>query len=240
MSLLERSVPLLGESGIEKLNKSSVIVFGVGGVGSWCAEALARCGVGSITVVDGDVASETNRNRQIIALSSTLGKSKADLCAERIRDINPNCNVKALNLFYSAETKDEIDLGDYDYIADCIDTVTSKLLLITQAKEKGVKIISSMGTGNRIDPSKIAVKDVFSTSGNPLARVMRKELKARGVEALKVVFSEESPKECIEGRNEITGRATPSSVIFVPATAGIRMAFEIVSEITKDCPAGEK
>ncbi len=240
MSLLERSVPLLGESGIEKLNKSSVIVFGVGGVGSWCAEALARCGVGSITVVDGDVASETNRNRQIIALSSTLGKSKADLCAERIRDINPNCNTKSLNLFYSAETKDEIDLGDYDYIADCIDTVTSKLLLITQAKEKGVKIISSMGTGNRIDPSKIAVKDVFSTSGDPLARVMRKELKARGVEALKVVFSEEPPKECIEGRNEITGRATPSSVIFVPATAGIRMAFEIVSEITKDCPAGEK
>ncbi|MBE6692057.1 MAG: tRNA threonylcarbamoyladenosine dehydratase [Ruminococcaceae bacterium] len=237
MSLLERSIPLLGESGIEKLNKSSVIVFGVGGVGSWCAEALARCGVGSITVVDGDIASETNRNRQLIALNSTLGKSKADLSAERIKDINPNCNVKALNLFYSAETKDEIDLTNYDFIADCIDTVTSKILLITTAKEKGVEIISSMGTGNRIDPSKIAVKDVYSTAGDPLARVMRKELKARDIKALKVVFSEEPPKECIEGRNEITGRATPSSIIFVPATAGIRMAFEIVSEIIKDCPA---
>ncbi len=239
MSLLERSVPLLGESGIEKLNNSSVIVFGVGGVGSWCAEALARCGVGNITVIDGDNVSETNRNRQLIALSSTIGNSKAQLCAERIKDINPNCNVKALNLFYSAETKDNINLADFDYVADCIDTVTSKLLLISKAKEAGVKIISSMGTGNRFDPSKIAVKDVFSTSGDPLARVMRKELKARGIESLKVVFSEEQPKECIEGRNEITGRATPSSIIFVPATAGIRMAFEIVKDITKDCPSSE-
>ena len=231
MSLLERSFPLFGEQGIEKLNNTSVIVFGVGGVGSWCAEALARCGVGKITVVDGDVVSETNRNRQLIALSSTVGKPKAELCAERLSDINPNCKVEALNLFYSAETESEIDLSRFDYIADCIDTVTSKILLICRANKANRPIISSMGTGNRLDPSKIAVKDIYSTSGDPLARIMRKELRARGIEKLKVVFSEEAPKECVEGRNEITGRATPSSAIFVPATAGLRMAFEIVEEI---------
>ena len=231
MSLLERSLPLFGEHGIEKLNNSSVIVFGVGGVGSWCAEALARCGVGSITVVDGDVASETNRNRQLIALNSAINKPKSDLMAERIKDINPNCNVTAIYLFYSAETMNEIDLSEFDYIADCIDTVTSKLLLIAESSKANRPIISSMGTGNRLDPSKIAVKDIYSTSGDPLARIMRKELRARGVESLKVVFSEEAPKECVESRNEITGRATPSSAIFVPATAGLRMAYEIVTEI---------
>ena len=229
--MLERSLPLFGEHGIEKLNNSSVIVFGVGGVGSWCAEALARCGVGSITVVDGDVASETNRNRQLIALNSAINKPKSDLMAERIKDINPNCNVTAINLFYSAETMNEIDLSEFDYIADCIDTVTSKLLLIAESSKANRPIISSMGTGNRLDPSKIAVKDIYSTSGDPLARIMRKELRARGVESLKVVFSEEAPKECVESRNEITGRATPSSAIFVPATAGLRMAYEIVTEI---------
>lgn len=234
MSLLERSLPLLGEAGIEKLNNASVVVFGVGGVGSWCAEALARCGVGSISVIDGDIVSETNRNRQLVALSTTVGESKAEICANRLRDINPSCRAEAINLFYSAETKDEINLEKFDYIADCIDTVTSKLLLIVEATKANCPIISSMGTGNRLDPSKIAVKDVFSTSGDPLARVMRKELRARGVESLKVVFSEESPMECVEGRNEITGRATPSSAIFVPATAGIRMAYEIVKEITKE------
>lgn len=231
MSLLERSLPLLGEKGIEKLNSASVVVFGVGGVGSWCAEALARCGVGSITVIDGDVVSETNRNRQLIALNSTVDKPKAELCAARLRDINPSCKATAKTLFYSAETKDEIDLSSFDYVADCIDTVTSKILLICEANKANRPIISSMGTGNRLDPSKIAVKDVYSTSGDPLARVMRKELRARGVDTLKVVFSEEAPKECIEGRNEITGRATPSSAIFVPATAGLRMAYEIVKDL---------
>lgn len=231
MSLLERSFPIFGEDGIEKLNNSSVIVFGVGGVGSWCSEALARCGVGNITVVDGDVASETNRNRQLIALDSTVDKPKSDLMAERIKDINPDCRVRSLNLFYSAETMNEIDLSEFDHIADCIDTVTSKLLLITEAAKANRPIISSMGTGNRLDPSKIAVKDVFSTSGDPLARIMRKELRARGIESLKAVFSEEAPGECVEGRNETTGRATPSSAIFVPATAGLRMAYEIVKEI---------
>ncbi len=231
MSMLERSIPLLREDGIEKLNNASVIVFGVGGVGSWCAEALVRSGIGKIAVVDGDIVSETNRNRQLIALNSTISKSKADVCAERLRDINENCVVTPINLFYSQETKDEIDLSQYDYIADCIDTVTSKLLLIKEAKEKNIPIISSMGTGNRLDPSKIIVTDVFSTSGDPLSRVMRKELRSRGIESLKVVCSTEEPKSCCEGRNEETKRATPSSAVFVPATAGLRIGFEIVTEI---------
>lgn len=231
MSLLERSLPIFGEDGIEKLKNSSVAVFGIGGVGSWCAEALARCGVGKITVIDGDVVSETNRNRQLVALCSTLGRDKSEVCAERISDINPECAVIAKKLFYSAETKDEIDLSRFDFIADCIDTVTSKLLLITEANKKGVPIISSMGTGNRLDPSRIAVKDVFSTSGDPLARVMRKELKKRDIQSLLVVCSDEEPKACVEGRSEETRRATPSSAVFVPATAGLRLAFEIVKRL---------
>lgn len=231
MSLLERALPLIGDNGAEKLNNSNVIVFGAGGVGSWCAEALVRCGIGKITVVDGDTVSETNRNRQLIALTSTVGKEKATVCAERLKDINPDCDITGINLFYSAETKNLIDLTQYGYIADCIDTVTSKLLLIAQAKENGVPIISSMGTGNRLDPSQITVTDIFSTSGDPLARVMRKELRARGIDSLTVVCSREAPGKCIEGRNEITGRATPSSACFVPATAGMRLAYEIVTGI---------
>lgn len=231
MSLLERSLPLLGEDGIKKLNNASVIVFGVGGVGSWCAEALTRCGVGNITVVDGDIVGDSNRNRQLIALNSALGLPKAETCSKRITDINSDCNATAINRYYTAETASEFDLAKYNYIADCIDTVTNKLLLIQQAKVLGVPIISSMGTGNRLNPQFVTVKDIFETSGDPLARVMRKELRARGVEQLRVVLSEESPGECCEGRSEETKRATPSSAIFVPATAGLRMAYEIVTEI---------
>lgn len=233
MSLLERSLPLIGKDGEEKLNKASVIVFGVGGVGSWCAEALARSGIGKITVVDGDTVSETNRNRQAIALCSTVGKKKAKVCAERLKDINPDCEINGIDLFYSAETKDSIELSDYDFIADCIDTVSSKLVLIKEANDKNIPIISSMGTGNRLDPSKIVVKDVFETSGDGLARVMRKELRARSISQLTVVCSSEAPGACSEGRNEETRRATPSSSFFVPATAGIRIAYEIVNSLIK-------
>ncbi|MBR6783453.1 MAG: tRNA threonylcarbamoyladenosine dehydratase [Clostridia bacterium] len=231
MSLLERSIPLITECGAEKLNNTSVAVFGVGGVGSWCAESLVRCGIGKITVIDTDTVSETNRNRQLIALGSTIGKSKAGVCAKRLKDINPQCEVTAVNLFYSAETAKSIDLSQFDYIADCIDTVTSKLVLIQNSKAACVPIISSMGTGNRLDPSLITVTDVYKTEGDPLARVMRKELRARGIECLKVVCSSEPPSKCVEGRNEITGRATPASAVFVPATAGIRLAYEIVKDV---------
>lgn len=233
MSMLERSTPLLGEDGIEKLNKSSVIVFGVGGVGSWCAEALARSGVGKITVVDGDTVSDSNRNRQLVALVSTVGADKVNVSAERLKDINPEGDFSGISLFYSSETKDEIDLSEYDFIADCIDTVTSKLLLIAEANRLGTPIISSMGTGNRLNPAFVTVKDIFETSGDPLARVMRKELRARSIESLTVVLSEEAPGECFEGRNEETRRATPSSAVFVPATAGLRMAYEIVDRLMK-------
>lgn len=231
MSIFERSLPLLGEDGAKKLNSASVIVFGVGGVGSWCAEALARCGVGNITLVDGDIVSETNQNRQIIALSSTVGQPKAEICADRLKQINPNGTFNAFNLFYSADTKSFTNLSQYNYIADCIDTVTSKLVLISEANAQGVPIISAMGTGNRMDPSFVTVKDIYKTSGDPLARVMRKELRARNIASLKVVLSEEAPGECVEGRNETTRRATPSSAVFVPATAGLRMAYEIVNYI---------
>jgi tRNA A37 threonylcarbamoyladenosine dehydratase len=234
MSLMERSLPLIGEDGIAKLNNSSVIVFGVGGVGSWCAEALVRSGIGQITVVDGDTVSETNRNRQAIALCSTVGKKKATVCAERLKDINPDCEINGIDLFYSAETKDSIDLSDYDFVADCIDTVSSKLVLIKDANDKNIPIISSMGTGNRLDPSKIVVKDVFETSGDGLARVMRKELRARNISNLTVVCSDEAPGACAEGRNEETRRATPSSSFFVPATAGIRIAYEITKSLLED------
>ncbi len=233
MSLTERSIPLIGEEGLKKLNASSVLVMGVGGVGSWCAEALTRCGIGKITVLDNDTVSETNRNRQSIALVSTVGRSKAAVCAERLRDINPDCEVECIEMFYGRETESELDLTKYDYIADCIDTVTAKLILITRASEKNIPIVSSMGTGNRLDPSRITVKDIYSTSGDPLSRVMRKELRARGVERLAVVCSDEQPCDCVEGRSAETGRATPASACFVPATAGFRMAYHIVTELIK-------
>ena len=233
MSLLERSLPLLSEDGIKKLNNASVAVFGVGGVGSWCAEALVRCGVGKITVIDNDTVSETNRNRQLVALSSTVGKPKVSVCAERLKDINPEAEIEQFEIFYSAETATAIDISKFDYIADCIDTVTAKLLLISKANENGVPIISAMGTGNRLNPEFIRVKDVFETSGDGLARVMRRELRARGVSSLKVVLSEEMPKKCFSGRSEETNRATPSSAVFVPATAGLRMAYEIIDAILK-------
>ena len=233
MSLLERSLPLFGEEGAKKLNNASVIVFGIGGVGSWCAEALARSGVGNIALVDGDTVGETNRNRQLIALGSTLGNSKAEVCARRILDINQDCNVSFVNRYYTAETAADFALGNYGYIADCIDTVTNKLLLVQNAKNAGVPIISSMGTGNKLNPQQVTVKDIFATSGDGLARVMRKELRARGIDRLKVVLSEEKGGKCCEGRSEETRRATPSSAIFVPATAGLRMAYEIVTEIIR-------
>jgi len=229
--LLERSIPIIGAEGAERLAKTSVAVFGTGGVGSWCAEALARAGVGSITVVDGDTVADSNRNRQLIATSETLGRRKAAVAAERLRSAVPECDVKFADMFYSAETAADIVLSDFDYIADCIDTVTSKLLLISNARAAGVRIISSMGTGNRRDPSRITVKDVFSTSGDPLARIMRRELRARGIPHLKVVCSEELPGAVFSGRDPDTRRATPSSCVFVPATAGLRMAYEIVKDI---------
>lgn len=230
MSLMERSIPLIGQEGAEKLTRASVLVLGAGGVGAACIEALARCGVGRIGILDHDEVSDSNRNRQLIALCSAVGKKKCRVAKERVLDINPLCTVVEYDMFFSKETADSVPFSEYDYIADCIDTVTSKLFLIQKAKEAGVPIISSMGTGNRTDPSRVTVTDVFSTEGDPLARVMRKELKARGITELKVVFSTEEPGSVCSGRDK-TGRATPSSICFVPVAAGMLMAYEITKEL---------
>ena len=188
---LSRSELLLGKQGIERLKSSYVAVFGVGGVGGHAIEALARCGVGRIDIFDSDVVSVSNLNRQIIALESTVGRVKVDVMAERVKDINSECDVKGIQMFYSPETADGIDLSKYDYIIDAIDSVTSKLELITRADALGVRIISSMGTGNKLDPTMLEVSDIHKTSVCPLARVMRIELRKKGIKKLKVVYSRE-------------------------------------------------
>ena len=178
-NIYTRTAALIGDAGLERLKAASVAVFGCGGVGSYAAEALARAGVGAITVVDADTVAPSNLNRQLIALADTLGRPKADAEAERIRQINPGCLVTALSVFYSAENADDFDLSQYDYVVDAIDTVTSKLLLAERCRDAGTKLISSMGTGNKLDPSRFRVADISKTSVCPLARVMRRELKGR-------------------------------------------------------------
>lgn len=185
-----RTGKLVGEEGVGKLSRAKVIVFGVGGVGGYCAEALARSGIGSITLVDSDVVSLSNVNRQIIALHSTVGRFKTEVMAERIKDINPDCSVSVVNRFLTPENADEFDLGDYDYAADCIDTVSSKIFLAEYCFRKGIKLISSMGAGNKLDAQGFRITDLYKTQGCPLAKVMRRELKKRGVTKLKVVASD--------------------------------------------------
>lgn len=204
-----------------------MIVFGIGGVGSFTAEALARCGIGSIALVDGDVVSKSNINRQIIALSSTVGKPKVSVMAERIKDINPNCIVTELPYFYT-KTR-EIDISGYDYIIDAIDTVTSKIVLIEEAIRFNVPIISCMGTGNKLCPEKFEISDIYKTSVCPLAKVMRHELKARGIKKLKVLYSKEEPKRAFSGENA----RIPASISFVPSVAGLIIAGEVVKDILK-------
>lgn len=216
---LERTEALLGD--LSALKKARVIVFGIGGVGGYCAEALARSGVGHIALCDGDVVSDSNINRQIIALNSTLGRNKSEVMAERIKDINPDCEIKAITEFVTRDNINGFNLESYDYIADCIDTVTSKIALIEYAKEKNTPIISCMGTGNKLSPH-FEVADISKTKVCPLARVMRTELKKRGISGVKVVYSEEEP---------ILKRQVPASVAFVPPVAGLTMAKHIVSEL---------
>jgi tRNA A37 threonylcarbamoyladenosine dehydratase len=218
----ERTEMLLGAEAMLKLKDAKVAVFGVGGVGGACAEALARSGVGMIGLYDNDTVSITNLNRQIIALHSTLGRFKADVMAERIRDINPSCEAAAHKIFYLPDTADEVDLSVYDYVVDAIDTVAGKIELIVRAKAAGVRIISSMGAGNKLDPAKFIVADIHKTDTDPLARVMRKELRARGVAGVKVVYSKEPP---------LAARVTASNA-FVPPAAGLVLAAEVVKDLT--------
>ncbi len=226
-----RGVGVLGEDGIEKLHNARAIVFGVGGVGGFCAEALCRAGVGQIDLVDGDVVSVSNLNRQIIALHSTLGKPKVDVLRERLLDINPVCKISAHKLFYLPENADQIDLSKYDYVIDAVDTVSAKLEIICRAKALGVPVISAMGAGNKLDPTRFEVADIYKTSVCPLSRIIRRELKARGIKSLKVVYSKEEPRQNM-GIDSESGKPIPSSLSFVPSVMGLIMAGEVICDLT--------
>lgn len=222
---------LLGEEAMERLKNTSVAVLGVGGVGSYTAEALARGGIGHIALIDNDTVNITNINRQLIALHSTLGQNKTEVAKKRIHDINPECDVTVFNCFY---TGSEIDLTQFDYIADAIDSVTSKLALVENAHKLNVNIISSMGTGNKLDPTKLVITDISKTSMCPLAKVMRIELRKRGIIHHKVVYSTEQPVQhkSISEEND-SKRKTIGSVSFVPPVAGLYMAGEIIKASAK-------
>ncbi len=224
---------LLGKEAMERLRGAHVAVFGVGGVGAAAAEALARGGVGEITLIDNDTVNITNINRQLIALHSTIGKLKTEAARERILDINPDCKVNIHSCYY---TGSEVDLSIFDYIADAIDSVTSKLNLIEKAHNLGVEIISSMGTGNKLDPTKLVVTDLSKTSMCPLAKVMRVELRKRGIVHHKVVYSMESPvPHKAESEEDESRRKTIGSISFVPPVAGYIMAGEIIKELAEEC-----
>lgn len=229
-----RTAMLIGENGVNKLRRSSVLLFGVGGVGSFAAEALARAGVGHIGLCDNDTVSVSNINRQLVALESTVGKLKTEVMRDRIADIDSSIEVIAYPCFYSAQNADEFRFEEYDYIIDAIDTVTSKLHIIKTAKEKGVPIISCMGTGNKLDPTALTVTDIKKTSGCPLARVMRRELKNLDVDSLKVVFSTEQPiKPIFQLDDSGEKRSVPGSVSFVPPAAGLIAAGEVIKDLIK-------
>lgn len=220
---LDRTSLMLGEQALLSLQNAKVLVVGVGGVGGYTVEALARSGVGSLTLIDGDTVAISNINRQIVALHSTLGRYKVDVMRERILDINPLIKVNALNIYYAEDT--DIDLSEYDYIVDAIDSVKAKLLLIKKAKEVGVPIISCMGAGNKLSATSFRVADIYSTSSCPLAKAVRRGLKDIGIDSLKVVYSIEPPIK--------TGVSTPQSISYAPAIAGITLASEVILDIAR-------
>lgn len=234
---------LIGDEPLERLKNAKVAVFGVGGVGGYAVEALARSGVGTLHLYDDDTVSESNLNRQIAALHSTIGRPKAEVMAARVRDINPDCQAEAFRIFYLPQNADEVDLSQYDYVVDCIDTVTAKLELVTRCTALQIKIISAMGTGNKFDPSALVVTDLSKTQGCPLARTMRKELRKRGISHLKVVCSTElptsplrpadfEPPETTDTRpGSAARRDTPGSTPFVPAAAGLLLASTVVRDL---------
>ena len=219
-----RTTQLLGNENVEKLFDRHVIVFGVGGVGGYVVEALARSGVGKISIVDNDVVNESNINRQIIALLSTVGMQKVEVLKNRILDINPECQVFVHNQFFLPENSNDFDFSIYDYVVDAVDTVTAKLEIIKKSKESNVPVISSMGTGNKLNPMGFKVSDISKTKVCPLARVMRNELKKRGISKVKCVYSEENP---------VIQTQTPASVAFVPSVAGLLIASEVIKDLIK-------
>ncbi len=235
---LGRTAILLGREGLERLSKCRVAVFGLGGVGGYAAEALARSGVGALDLVDHDRITVSNLNRQILALRSTVGMLKVDAAARRARDINPEIQLRLRPVFYGPDTADSFDFTEYDYIVDAIDTVTGKLALAARAFDAGVPIISAMGAGNKLDPTAFRVSDIFETRFDPLARIMRRELRRRGIDHLKVVWSEEparivSPEDKAAADAENPGRRdTPGSCAFVPGVAGLILAGEVVRDLS--------
>lgn len=250
LNQFSRTELLLGKEAMERLSRARVAVFGIGGVGGYTVEALVRSGVGAIDLIDDDKVCLTNLNRQIIATRSTVGKYKAEVMRDRILDINPDCKVEVHKCFYLPETKDEFDFSSYSYVVDAVDTVTAKIALVMQAKETGTPIISSMGAGNKLNPAMFEVADIYKTSVCPLAKVMRRELKKRGVRKLKVVYSKEQPVTPIEdmsiscrahcicppgAKHKCTERrAIPGSNAFVPSVAGLIIASEVIKDLAAE------
>ncbi len=232
-----RTKSLIGTQALEKLSRSRVCVFGVGGVGSYVTEALARSGVGVLDLVDSDTVGISNINRQLIALDSTLGKYKVDVARDRILDINPEAVVNVHKCFYLPDTAADFDFENYDYVVDAIDTVTAKIDIICRCSSENVPVISSMGTGNKLDPTKIEVTDIYKTDVDPLAKVMRRELRKRGIEKLKVVYSSETPHmpiDDIKDESHPGRRGIPGSVSFVPSVAGLILAGEVIKDLIKE------
>ena len=235
MEAFIREMMLIGEERFHQLQQAKVLIFGVGGVGGYVCEALARSGIGSLTLVDHDKVSISNINRQIIALHSTVGRYKVDVMKERILDINPQCNVEVKKVFYLPEIEDEFKFEEYDYVIDCIDTVTAKLNIIEKCHQLKVSVISSMGAGNRLDPTQIKVCDMFETKEDALAKVMRHELRKRGIKKCKVVFSTEKaiPAQIIHKEENLANgkRATPGSSAFVPSAFGLVIASVVIKDL---------
>jgi len=232
----EREELIIGKSAVQKLQNSRVAVFGIGGVGGYATEALVRAGIGAVDIIDNDVVAMSNLNRQIIATHKTIGKHKVDVMAERIADINPNCKVKIYKTFFLPENSAEFDFSKYDYVVDAIDTVSGKIGLVIAANEAGVPIISAMGAGNKLDATAFEVADIYKTSVCPLAHVMRKELKKRGIKKLKVVYSKEPPLKPQENitPESSSRRSTPGSISFVPSVAGLIIAGEVIKDLIKE------
>lgn len=226
-----RTEMLIGSEGLEKLQKARVAVFGIGGVGGYAVEALARAGIGALDLVDNDIVDISNINRQIIALHSTIGQPKVEVAAKRIKDINPNIKLKINKTFYLPENKEQFNFKEYDYVIDAIDTVAGKISLIEQAVEAGVPIISAMGAGNKLDASKLEITDISKTHTCPLAKVMRKELRQRGISHVKVAYSTEpalKPQMCEANNGK---RQTPGSISFVPSVMGLLIAGEVIRDL---------
>lgn len=231
----DRTKLLIGNDNLEKLKSKKILVFGLGGVGGYVVEALARCGVSHIAIVDNDTVNITNINRQLIALNCTIGQKKVDLFRDRVKNINYNCEVETYDIFFLPENKHLIDFKKYDYIVDAIDTITAKLCIIEEANKLDIPIMSAMGAGNKLDPTKITISDIYDTKVCPLAKIIRKECKVRNIKKLTVAYSRETPikiDNALDNQNT-KKRSTPGSISFVPSTMGLLIAYHIVKDILK-------